>query len=306
MSRHLSAAMAPANFLSACTSFGSRVLLAASLAILASACAHLPTPELSAYTAAFEATRSAAEPMIADYAVAERDVRLRLMKSEPERSYAEFFPTFRTSDAAALSTISLPPGAAAIDRSFRAIERYNQTLVALAENRNIEEARGQLSLLIGELGGIAPQAAASLPAVEPVAQLLVTALSPAIEADNREQFKRIVLDGEPQVQQLIDVLRDYTPTQYSITTSALRRIANLAPPATNRQEAIDEINDWHLAFANYVALLDALKKNLSELRAAVEYPRSVPLLQRAVIGASDVRSYADALRLSLAQVRSKQ
>jgi hypothetical protein len=201
--------------------------------------------------------------------------------------------------------MSLPPGAAAIDRSFRAISHYNQTLVALAENRNIEEARGQLSQMIDDLGGIAPQVEAGLSSVKPVAQLLVTALSPAIEADNREQFKRIVLSGEPQVQQLIDALRDYTPTQYSITTSALRRKARQDPPVSDRQEVIDKINDWHGAFADYVALLDALKKSLADLRAAVEHPKSTPLLQRAATGASDLRSYADALRLSLAEVRAK-
>jgi hypothetical protein len=283
-----------------------RFLLTLSVWILVSACAQLPKAELTAYTAAFDATRTAAEPMLADYAVAERDVRLGLMKSDSARSYNEFFPTFRTSDAEALSTMSLPPGAAAIDRSFRAVSRYNQTLVALAENRNIEEARGQLSQMIDDLGGIAPPIEASLSSVKPVAQLLVTALSPAIEADNREQFKRIVLSGEPQVQELIDVLRDYTPTQYSITTSTLRRKARQDPPVTDRREVIDKINDWHKAFANYVALLDALKKSLADLRSAVEHPKSMPLLQRAATGASDLRSYADALRLSLAEVRTKR
>jgi hypothetical protein len=275
-----------------------------SLAILASACAQLPKPELSAYTAAFEATRNAAEPMIADFAVADRERELRQMRLQP-RYNSEFFTDFRTSDVAALSNISLPPGAAAIDRSFRAITRYNQVLVALAENRNIEEARGQVSQILEDLGGIAPPDAEGLPVIEPVAQLLVTALSPAIEADNKEQFKRIVLEGEPQVQQLIDVLRNYTPTQYSITTSGLQRAARQDPPVTDRQEVVDKINDWHRAFADYVALLDALKQSLAELRSAVEHPKSMPLLQRAAIGASEVRSYADALRLSLAEIRSK-
>ena len=284
-----------------------RILLAVSLSLLVSACAQLPRPELSAYTAAFEATRSAAEPMLADYAVAERDVRLSVMKNDPNRpAYNEFFPTFRTEDSEALSSLGLPPGAAAIDRSFRAISRYNETLVALAENRNIAEARAHLSQTIAELGGIAPPVATALTPLEQPAQLLVTLLGPAIEADNKEQFKRIVLSGEPEVQKLIDVLRDYTPTQYSITTSKLRRLARTDPPVSNRQEVIDEINEWHRAFADYVVLLGALKKSLAELRTAVEHPKSLPLLQRAAIGASDVRAYADALRLSLAQVRSGQ
>ncbi|HLL29643.1 MAG TPA: hypothetical protein VK403_01475 [Allosphingosinicella sp.] len=281
-----------------------RTIAALLMLALGSACAQLPKPELQAYSTAFEATRSAAEPMLADYAIAERDVRLGLMQTDTERSYDGFFPTFRASDAAAVSTVGLPPGAEALDRTFRAIGHYNETLVALAENRNIDEARGQVSQIIDELGGIAPPLAQS-PAVKPIADLLITALTPAIAADNREQFKRIVLSGEPHVQALISALRDYTPTQYSITTSALRKKARLDPPPSDQAEVVAKINSWHKAFADYVALLDAMKLRLSDLRAAVENPRAAPILQRAATGAAGLRSYADALRLSLARVRAQ-
>lgn len=277
--------------------------MALAMLMLGSACAQLPKPELQAYSAAFEATRSAAEPMLADYAVAERDVRLDVMETDPDRHFDGFFPTFHPDDAAALTTVSLPPGAAAIDRSFNAIKAYNDTLVALAENRNIDEARGQVGVIIDNLSGIAPPLAGAAPAVKPVADLLITALSPAIQADNRAQFKRIVLDGEPHVQALIDTLRDYTPTQYSITTTELRKKARLDPP--DRDAVVAKINAWQKAFADYVALLDAMKQRLSDLRDAVENPRSAPLLQRAAAGSAELRSFADALRLSLAQVRAQ-
>jgi hypothetical protein len=275
------------------------------LLVLASACAQLPKAELQAYSDAFAATRSAAEPMLADYAIAERSVRLSVMKADADRSFDQFFPTFRQSDAAALSSVGLPPGAAALDRTFRAVAGYNEVLVALAENRNIEEARGQVGQIITDLSGIAPPLAQGGAAIRPIADLLITALTPAIAADNRAQFKRIVLDGEPHVQALIDTLRDYTPTQFSITTSALRSKARQDPPPPDLDEVVAKINAWHLAFADYVALLDAMKVRLTELRQAVESPRSVPLLQRAASGAAELRSYADALRLSLAQVRAQ-
>jgi hypothetical protein len=282
-----------------------RTVLALSMLVLGSACAQLPKPELQAYSAAFEATRSAAEPMLADYAVAERSVRLDVMETDPDRHFDGFFPTFDPEDAAALTTVTLPPGAAAVDRSFKAIKAYNDTLVALAENRNIDEARGQVGVIIDNLSGIAPPLAGAAPAVKPVADLLITALSPAIQADNRAQFKRIVLDGEPHVQALIDTLRAYTPTQYSITTTALRKKARLDPPPPDRAAVLAKINAWQKAFADYVALLDAMKQRLSELHDAVENPRSVPLLQRAAAGSAELRSFADALRLSLAQVRAQ-
>lgn len=282
-----------------------RTFLALAMLMLASACAQLPKPELQAYSDAFAATRSAAEPMLADYAIAERDVGLDVMQADPDRRFDGFFPTFQPSDAAALSTVSPPPGAAAIDRTFKAVAGYNETLVALAENRNIDEARGQVGQIIDNLSGIAPPLAQAGPAVKPIADLLITALKPAIEADNRAQFKRIVLDGEPHVQALIDVLRDYTPTQFSITTTALRKKARQDPPPPDRDAVVAKINNWHKAYADYVALLDAMKLRLSDLRQAVESPRPAPLLQRAAVGSAELRSYADALRLSLAQVRAQ-
>jgi hypothetical protein len=281
-----------------------RTILALAALTLGGACAQLPKAQLQAYSDAFAATRTAAEPMLADYAVAERDVRLAVMEQDPDRHYDGFFPVFRPSDSAALTTVALPPGAAALDRSFRAVAAYNGTLVALAENRNIEEARGQVAQVIDNLSAIAPPLAGAGPAAKPVADLLITALRPAIEADNRAEFRRIVLSGEPHVQALIDLLRDYTPTQYSITTTALRNKARMDPPPPDRDEAVARINAWHKAFADYVALLDAMKARLSELREAVANPRSQPLLQRAATGSAELRSYADALRLSLAEVRA--
>lgn len=272
--------------------------------LLASGCAQLPKAELQAYSDAYQATRSAAEPMLADYAVAERDLRLAEMKRERDPANLGFFATFRPSDAQALSTIELPPGAAAIDRSFRAIGHYNDTLVALATNRNLDEARAQLGQVIDSLGGAVPGAAAAVAPVKAAAQLLADALAPAIAADNREQFKRIVLAGEPHVQKLIDTLRDYTPTQYSITTRALRLKAEQDPPVPDRAAVIERMNAWQHAFADYVVLLGAMKGRLADLRAAVEHPKAQPLLARAVAGSAELRAYAETLRLSLARVRA--
>lgn len=274
---------------------------------LASACAQLPKAELQGYTAAFEATRRAAEPLMADTAVAERSERLLDMKGDEDRGFNDFFPAFRVTDTAALSTAALPPGAAAVDRTFRAISNYNETLVALAENRNVDEARAQLNQVLDDLGAIAPPLAASkMPLIKPVADLLVTALKPAIVADNRARFKEIVLDGQPLVKQLIGVLRDYTPTQYDFATSALQAqlVADPAPTGEDRKEIVDKINGWHLAFADYVALLNSMEQRSDDLADAVRYPKSVAFLQRAATGSAELREYADALRLSLARLRT--
>lgn len=276
------------------------------LLVLTAACTQLPRAELRAYSEAVIAARTAAEPIIADYAVAERGELLHDMQADRSRYTGDYFQNFRVEDRAALSTITLPPGAGAVDRAFRAIANYTETLVALAENRNIDEARGQLGQVLDNLGGIGiPQVGQATAVIKPIADLLVTALSPAIQADNREQFRRIVLDGAPRVHELIGVLRAHTPTQYSSTTVVLRRAAAADPRPTNHAELVARINAWHRAYADYVALLDAIDQRLAELRAAIAQPRSVPLLQRAVAGSADLRAHADALRLSLARLRAQ-
>ena len=282
-----------------------RFLLVFSLPFLASACAQLPKPELGADTAAFEATRSAADPLLADYAVAERSERLVDMQEDPNRGYRRgFFPTFEVGDVAALSDASLPPGAAAIDRAFNAIGHYNETLVALAENRNVDEARGQLNQVIDDLGAIAPPVA-KMPVLKPAANLLIDLLKPAVVADNKEQFRRIVLDAQPSIKGLISQLRDYTPTQYDFATSALQAQAGDLPPGPDRDKIAEKINGWHKTYANYVALLNSLDRRVDELADAVRYPKSQSFLQRAAAGAQELREYTDALRLSLAALRAK-
>ena len=133
-----------------------RIAFTAGLLALAAACAQLPRAEFQAYRELVKVAQSAAEPMIADYAVAERAELLEKMRTDGQRAYDDYFPGFRTSDSDALSTLSLPPGAGAVNRAFRGIAAYNDTLAALAENRNVDEARGQLGQIISDIGGIVP------------------------------------------------------------------------------------------------------------------------------------------------------
>ena len=116
--------------------------------------------------------------MIADYATAERSARQSLLQTDPNRDFAAhgYFSTFDVADAAAFSSIGNPPGASALERGFAGISDYDETLVALAENRNIEVARGQIRQMIGDLGAIAPPAAAIQAPAQGVANLLIEAL----------------------------------------------------------------------------------------------------------------------------------
>lgn len=288
-----------------------RIAVSFCLLALSAACADLPRVELQAYRDSFQAARTAATPMIDDYAAAERAERLAALKAatvDPAgqiprfTDQAPYFATFEVADTAAASTIGLPPGADAVDRSFRGIEGYNETLVSLAENRNIDEAQAQLSSIVSDVGGIVPIGPTGQAVAQGVVGLVRTVLEPAIAAGNRELFRRIVIDGYEPAAALIDLLIAHSPDQYATTISPLlERIEN---GASNRAELVDKINAWHQIFADYVVLLQALKARLGELKDAVENPQSVPALARASAGAAQLRGYADNLRRSITDLRA--
>lgn len=283
-----------------------RTAFALALAVLSSACAQLPRAELQAYRDAFAAAQTAAEPILTDYAVAERAARANRLEHRADFARTGFFAVFDPAEASAVSSISLPAGASALRRGFQGIGNYNDTLVALAENRNIDEARAQvqqtITSLTGAVSAFAPEAAVAETPIQTVVGAVARLLEPAIAAENRAQFNRIVLDGYPKVRELIGILRDFTPAQYSLTTRTLRE--RWVRQEANRPAIAAEINAWHRVFGDYVALLNALERNLTALHAAVERPRAMPLLVRASTGAAELRGYAEMLRRSIDEIRA--
>ena len=295
-----------------------RPALAVALLALAPACTQLPKPELNAYSDAFKAAQSAAEPMIANYAVAERALRLSVIKNERIKAldqngneimvarFADGYASdFRLTDVPALTTIGSPPAADAVESSFRSIAAYNDTLVALAENRNVDEARAQLNSIISDVATL-PGAQGLAPLAGGLSDLVTNIFGKAVEIDNRAQFKRLILDGEPKVVALIDLLRNHSGTQYEATIRELDRKAHTLQTGTDEHKEIAaKIAAWHVVFADYVTLLDTMKDRLRALRLAVENPRSQPLLARAQAGAGELRVYADRLRNSITQLQAK-
>jgi hypothetical protein len=274
------------------------------LLMLSAACAQLPRAEFQAYREAFSAAQTASAPILESYAVRERATTLADLRTQRNFETFGYFPEFQPGDVVAGSSLGLPPGADAADRAFRAIARYNDTLVALADNRNIDEARTQLQDLTSNLTGIAPQLAPAEQPIKAAANVLVTLLSPAIEADNREEFKRIVVEGHPKVVELIGVLRTLTHDQYRLITRPLQDRWQDEPP--NQRAIAQEINAWHRVFSDYVFLLNAMEAKLTLLKDAVENPRSEAMLARAVAGSAELRVYAESLRRSVAELRASR
>lgn len=300
-----------------------RIGLTAGLMLASTACTQLPRVEFQAYRDSFAASQTAASSINADYAVAERTARLNALRAadsvdengnvlkdedgDPIPRYTDdnpFFRTFELADATAVSTIGLPPGAAAIDRAFRAIAAYNDTLAALAENRNIDEAKGQLRGIISDVGGILPIDAPSLAVANAVSDLVTNILAPAIAYDNREQFKQQVLLGYRPMLDLIDKVADHSRSQYRAIVNPLISRAQRMQAGDDRNALIAKINGWQRVFADYVVLLNAMKARLTELKNAVEHPREASVLARASAGAAELRAYADGLRRSIDALRA--
>ncbi|HEX8365045.1 MAG TPA: hypothetical protein VF603_07160 [Allosphingosinicella sp.] len=268
-------------------------------AAVCAACSTLPRAEFQGYRDAFAAAQTAAAPIMENYGTRERaEWRRRLQE---ERAPAGFFEEFRLDDVRTLSVLGLPPGAEAATRAFAAIARYNDTLVALAEDRNIGEARAQLQQVTSELSAVAAPLGTPLAALNRFAGLALEAFRPLIQRDNRAQFRQRVLGGHDEIVGLVDVLRRLAPHQYEIITRPIQDRAREATPA-DRAPIAEEINRWHRVFADYVFLLNAVEERLNVLKEAIENPRSVPLLERAGAGAADLRAYADGLRRSVTEL----
>ena len=300
-----------------------RIAFAAGLLLAGTACTQLPRAEFQAYRDSFAASQTAATSINSDYAVAERAARLRDLRAADSRDehgtllkdgqgnpiprYTDqnpFFRTFELADATAVSTTGLPPGAAAIDRAFRGIAAYNATLAALAENRNIDEAKGQLRGIITDVGGILPIDAPALAVAGAFSDLVTNILAPAIAYDNREQFKQQVLLGYRPMLDLIDKIADHSRSQYrAIVNPLISRVVRM-PDGPDRTALIVKINAWQRVFADYVVLLDGMKTRLTELRDAILHPREASVLARASAGAAELRAYAEGLRRSIDALRA--
>lgn len=281
--------------------------------LFVAACSTLPNAELQAYRDAFEAGRSAAQPLLETYTVSERAAIAQQVERGPhyQKDQNGFFTDFDPAEAVRFSTLSLPPGAQATQRALDAISRYNDTLVALAENRNIGEAQAQIKQMTADLNAIAGNVSiltGPLPGADilgTAASSLLNLLTPVIAQDNREEFRRIVLQGQPHVKAMIASLRRLTRPQFGTITAPLRHQWDAALGRPDDQKKIaDDINGWYKAFADYVVLLDTMEQKLDAMADAVRNPKKRALLETAVAGVGDVKAYSDILRQSIAQLHA--
>ena len=314
-----------------------RWMILSALVVVFSGCAtQRPLAEVRLVAQAFDNLGSASQPLLDELALAERAqgrrVALARARGNEDQAVGGAAPTanakvcpgivlldlpdsagtppvqndFCPEDSAYWSELSDPPATRAFRRALAAVGDYTTLLVMLAEDRNIDEAMGQLQVLTGNLGsafsatgsvGVEAALATALEAFKPLLEM-------AAQQANTEELKRLVKETSPKVIGLVDALRNGARPMFRTLTGQSRRLLSEggADPGLIKAEA-GRIEGYRLTVSNYVVLLEQYGSLLADLVAAYERPQQNTLASLAERSAQ-LSAQADAWRRSLAVLRS--
>jgi len=295
-------------------------------AAMLAACTTAPVDQIKHFSQAFSTLNTVGQPLLDDLAVAEK-ARGRLVAADNARAEANgrgaacapyphawqtvpnsggFIAGFCPADATYFSDLADPPATAALRGGLLVVERYAEILSALAENRNVDEALGQVDALAKNLSGLL--------AVVGVAAPLASALSPlkpllerAARETNAVEARRLILEGTPQVSKVIGALRDAVPPMFRtlVGGSATRLTqADAATPAIAAPE-LARIEAYRKAVANYAVLLGKLQAAWDMTAAAAAAPANgnrtlVSLVEQT----AQIKADAEAARQAFAALRT--
>ncbi|CAB1080272.1 hypothetical protein JY97_05075 [Alkalispirochaeta odontotermitis] len=188
------------------------------LLVLAMGCAltQATRQSLTTYTRAMDEVQESANFFLTDYANLVK-FRKQLEAGGDEKT-ARAKPEFP-------SEFILPqnPGAPttkaekAIQESREALEvirQYNDALVALAEGRPEAEIKAQINQFGGALQTLASIGGTVVPGIEQFSDIATKIIKLAQDADNREQFKKAVKEGQKPVNNILTALEKQTSPIY--------------------------------------------------------------------------------------------
>jgi hypothetical protein len=311
------------------------VIIAA--AALASGCAtQPPAGEVHLVAKAFDNLNTASQPLLDELALAERAqgksaalARAEAHGREPadagsalpgwERcphilvlggkinDFPEVQNGFCPDDSYYYSDLADPPGTRAFRQALAAVGDYTQLLVILAEGRNLDEAKGQLVALTGNLG--LALSAAGVAGAGPTLNVLLQAFNPVLDlaakGANANELKRLVVQESPQVEKLVDELQTQAGEFFITLTEASMARFNLAldKPDVAAAEAA-RIEAYRVAVSNYVVLLDQYGSLLGDLVNVYDQPTGTVTLGSLAERSAQLSAQADAWRRSLASLRA--
>jgi hypothetical protein len=295
-----------------------------------------PVGEVHLVAKAFDNLNTASQPLLDELALAERAqgksaalARAEIHSKEPadagsalpgaERcphilvlggkmnDFPEVQNGFCPDDSYYYSDLADPPGTRAFRQALAAVGDYTQLLVILAEGRNLDEAKGQLVTLTGNLG--LALSAAGVTGAGPTLNVLLQAFNPVLDlaakGANAKELKRLVVQESPQVEKLVGELRTQAGEFFTTLTEAPMARFNLAldKPDVAAAEAA-RIEAYRIAVSNYVVLLDQYGSLLGDVVKAYDQPNGAVTLGSLAERSAQLSAQADAWRRSLASLRA--
>jgi hypothetical protein len=277
-------------------------------AALSGCAATLPVQQVRQASAAYDAAAAAGAPLLDELAIAERRASMRTASSTTRTlkdGDLTVLLTFDVKRASSFASIGEPESTAAQRRGVRIVGAYFDVLEALAEGRNIEEAKARIQTLAANVAGLAALATGGAAVVvAPLVEALGPLIEAAARAENAEELRRLVLDGAKPVDDLIGRLIDSAPGIYAVLIAEPESAAE-GPLFDNRQARRAElvkIAGYHVTVANYVVLLEHLRTTFGALVAAVRAPTPVTL-SSLVATSNELLIQAESVRRAYALLR---
>jgi hypothetical protein len=179
-------------------------------------CVQVPVQPLNDYVSSFEEARSAGLLLIDEVAKSSAAIERRRAGPTAAASRAVIPETFDPEAVTEEGADGVPALFAARRAAFDAIMDFNEVLIKLAEGRSVEEMRTD----VAEIGRAMPLLLSLAQTAVPGAGIVLTALGPALRqaevARSRLEFRRAVIAGEDDVQNVIALLIRDTPALYDI------------------------------------------------------------------------------------------
>lgn len=221
---------------------------------------------------------------------------------DDENKAPGFIDGFCLEDSAYFANVGDPPATRAFRHGVEVLGLYSEILLILAEGRNIDEAKAQLSTLGASIAGtlaIIPGTQAPAALIVPVLDALDKIVEEAAKAQNFKEMTRLVTDAGPKFVRLIAALKASSPWFFE---TLIRSPARKVPLQTHNnpelaKTVVNQIEGYRMAVSNFVVLLDEMAAAHADiveaLKQAEEAPLTIALLANRV---ERLNTQANALR----------
>jgi hypothetical protein len=214
---------------------------------------------------------------------------------------------FDAQDAGYYGTVGDPVLTASIRRGLRVTGDYFKLLTILANGQGIDQAQAQISALVNSIGGIAALGTGG--AAAPIIGVVVNGLQPLVrqwaEAKDMAELRRLVLEGAPKIDELLQQLEKSSSSIYRTLISQPRSAALRTDDKVARRSAILTISVDVAMVANFTNLIGALREALAALVGVVREPESGVTLEALSASSNELLVQAQAAVRTVEIIRAR-